>query len=1078
MPVKQVLLFKKTKRNYLVNIMKKCFLTGVAAVVVGLAVVSCSHDSDTIQPTNSDQLANATEKLGVEVDPSQDWNMTSKVTANISVNLGLDQEYTIGIYEQNPLFNDNVVFYAKGTVSEGGTEEITFEAPSANSSFYVAVFDSKKRYLVQSVNVEDGVMNAVFGTDTNGTRATEAENPTYAKTLNDFLNPTVETCAEFVSKNNSYRWMVDQGVLEVVDNTLSAETMHAYTAFTNADLDEQATLSDLIYKQGSSGSSTQQTATYKVAANYDPASGTSVNVMNGSTKVGTLTFGDRVSVSGGSVEAEFVWWLNQGNNNHVFSVSSDNYKNEYGGGYGLDASHYITLTPVQTCTVMIEQSTATSNSIKFDNTELSVSSATTNNNRRIYTLTGVSAGTHTISKGNGDSGILKCTVTYGGGTAAISDGSYDFAWDGYSNRLTRTYYRFTPDVSGSLMFYHKAGGSNNAITVKDNNNYFQKNYQDFHNWAWYGADIPLEVVAGHTYEITLNTSDDGFYGVKMVYTETSGGSEASSYYVGHGDGKHYRVAAGTTVNHLFHINSTQGKVNETVIYVEGTLYIGTNCTLNGVTIVVAGGGNLVINGTANMSNAGRFVVMPGGQIVGANDDDGSKPDVYNVNNGMPCYNAGTINFKGEVNINGSNFYNCGKVNVDVLRNTSGGLITNFGQITARTNKDAADAYNCTFVNACYMHYTENAGIGHLTMLKDSRLDVDGMCEFNQSWQTLPGADAADPYTLKNATIASPNILMANSVVNVASAFVTNTVFQGPTAANEVAIVKMGKVVVGNGTDLMQRENCYFDWDVTELYKKDGQGIGEKYQDIPAGDKVYNPYGYLSDYYRVHVTKFISEASSPVSIPADDTDCGCTGAGYNPDGKAKAVEDRPAVWSYAYEDTPLGDYDMNDVVIKVSYAYDEENDRVDYSHLSVTLCCTGATLGLKVYLGDAVLFGDEEVHAVLGRVVPEMVNTGVGPTADPYTTTIATPANFEFGTADFWIESPLVPGGVHIAKAGQDPHGVVIPEDWAWPTEYTCIKDAYPNFIEFAKDASTTNEAIRGWYKKTSTNPVAGKTYKQ
>ena len=422
MPVKQVLLFKKTKRNYLVNIMKKCFLTGVAAVVVGLAVVSCSHDSDTIQPTNSDQLANATMKLGVEVDPSQDWNMTSKVTANISVNLGLDQEYTIGIYEQNPLFNDNVVFYAKGTVSEGGTEEITFEAPSANSSFYVAVFDSKKRYLVQSVNVEDGVMNAVFGTDTNGTRATEAENPTYAKTLNDFLNPTVETCAEFVSKNNSYRWMVDQGVLEVVDNTLSAETMHAYTAFTNADLDEQATLSDLIYKQGSSGSSTQQTATYKVAANYDPASGTSVNVMNGSTKVGTLTFGDRVSVSGGSVEAE------------------------YGGGYGLDASHYITLTPVQTCTVTIEQSTATSNSIKFDNTELSVSSATTNNNRRIYTLTGVSAGTHTISKGNGDSGILKCTVTYSGGTAAISDNSYDFAGDGYSNRLTRTYYRFTPDV--------------------------------------------------------------------------------------------------------------------------------------------------------------------------------------------------------------------------------------------------------------------------------------------------------------------------------------------------------------------------------------------------------------------------------------------------------------------------------------------------------------------------------------------------------------------------------------------------------------------------------------------------------
>jgi hypothetical protein len=56
--------------------------------------------------------------------------------------------------------------------------------------------------------------------------------------------------------------------------------------------------------------------------------------------------------------------------------------------------------------------------------------------------------------------------------------------------------------------------------------------------------------------------------------------------------------------------------------------------------------------------------------------------------------------------------------------------------------------------------------------------------------------------------------------------------------------------------------------------------------------------------------------------------------------------------------------------------------------------------------------------------------------------------------------------------------VVIPGDWAWPTEYTCIKVAYPNFVEFAKDASTTSEAVKGWYKKTSTNPVAGKTFKQ
>ena len=66
----------------------------------------------------------------------------------------------------------------------------------------------------------------------------------------------------------------------------------------------------------------------------------------------------------------------------------------------------------------------------------------------------------------------------------------------------------------------------------------------------------------------------------------------------------------------------------------------------------------------------------------------------------------------------------------------GGKITNFGHITCGTNKNAADAYNCEMINGCYWHYTGNAGIGKLTMLKNSRLDVDGKAEFTQSWQNL------------------------------------------------------------------------------------------------------------------------------------------------------------------------------------------------------------------------------------------------------------------------------------------------------------------------------------------------------
>ena len=1055
--------------------MKKSFLKGMAAVAMGLAVVGCSHESDGIMPTHQDTMTNAAEKLGVEIDPNQDWNMTSTIKATIAVNLGLDQNYTVGIYDANPQFSENVHFYAKKSITEGGSVDLSFEAPSAESAFYVAVFDSKGRYLVQSAPVVDGQMDVTFGSTFAGTRATEAESPTYAKTLNDFLNPTVETCAEFVSQNDQLKGIVSS--LEVVDNTLSASTMHQYTAFTNADLAKQSTLSNLIYEQATQGTTTTETAEYKVAAGYNPASGTSVNVMNGSTKVGTLSFGDRVYITPQAQTEEASFWYGKMNtNSSIFSIVSGDWDRAdlYGGGYVINGTHEITLAPTKACSVTIEQSASNANSIKFDKTEYQISSSELTGpdyaKKNVYTIQGVSAGTHKVTMGSGKSGILKITVTYSAGAASstsITDnGSYTDG--GYTSRLPRTYYRFVPEKDGTLTFYHKSGGSNNAITIKDNNGYYQHNNQNFHNWSWYDANIGITVVAGHTYELTLNTEDDGLYVVKMSYTETTGGTEAKQYYVGHGDGKHYRVAAGTEVTSQFHINSTYGKVNETVIYVEGKLHIGDNYTLNGVALVVANGGEIVIDGTANMSNAGRFVVMPGGKITGT--DTG----VFNVNNGMPCYNAGTIDYDGELNINGSNFYNCGTVDVDVLRNTSGGLITNFGHITARTNMNAADAYNCTFVNGCYMHYTEQAGIGHLTMLKNSRLDVDGLCEFNQSWQTLD-VQTTTPNDLQSATIAHPNILMDKSVINVGTAWVVNTVFQGPSNANEIAIVKMGKVKVGNGTDLMQRQNCYFDWDITELYS---QQQGTKFQVIPAEEKVHNPYGYLVDYYRVHVTKFITEASSPVSIPAAEDDNDCTGDGYNPTGETKKVEDRPSVWSYAFEDTPLGDYDMNDVVLKVSYAYDEEEGKVDYDHLDVTLCCTGATLELKAYLGETALFGGEEVHKVLGNVAPNMLNTGAGPTVTPVTVTINTPTDFQFGTADFWIDSPLVPGGVHIAKQGQDPHGVVIPGDWAWPTEYTCIKVAYPNFVEFAKDASTTSEAVKGWYKKTSTNPVAGKTFKQ
>jgi hypothetical protein len=100
-----------------------------------------------------------------------------------------------------------------------------------------------------------------------------------------------------------------------------------------------------------------------------------------------------------------------------------------------------------------------------------------------------------------------------------------------------------------------------------------------------------------------------------------------------------------------------------------------------------------------------------------------------------------------------------------------------------------------------------------------------------------------------------------------------------------------------------------------------------------------------------------------------------------------------------------------------------------------------------------------------------VNTGNGDKferRDPITVQVATPKDFNFSTADFWIEASG--RKIHISNPGQDPHAVIIPANWRWPKEWTSIKDAYPDFVKYASDPQ--NPAYAEWYK----NPVEDLLY--
>lgn len=723
--------------------MNRILRYSLAALAMAL-FVGCSHDMEFSQPSKEQVQKNVAEKLGIEIDPNQNWNASTAITANVSVNLGLDQEYTLVIYDKNPLFEDDVFYYAKTMIKDGETATLKLDVPSADSVFYAAVFDSKYRRLVQSAYREDSVLTMSFGAVTNEARSyraaeTDADAAPYAKTLNDYLNPTgVES------------WKTVQQI--------SIAQMKNYTVIDD----------DIV----------------------------------------------------GS---------------------------------------------------------------KFEGRSLQ-------------------------------------NPTYPGG----------------------------------------------------------------------------------------------------VRTE-------------YGDLQHYRVPANVELRQTFSTNGYSNTYNGLVLYIEGKVHLVGSNSLNDITLVVADGGEIILDAAENhFSGTGRFVVCPGGKITGVHGA------TFNVNNGGWCYNAGTIDYQGTLNLNGSHFYNNNTVNVDVLMGTSQGTyFTNFGHITARTNAMEADAYNQNIVNGCYMKFTGNAGVGGLTMLKNSRLDVGG-----QLYITGNGLWGGFRNELHHLSLITAGSIKANGAT-----------LYGPTAYNEFAVVKVGSVYANNDTDLQTADNLYMDWNSANFYMHDGTKIDQNF---------YNYY-YMRGLVN-KISKWTNEDNSTFTIPRGD----CTGNGYHDTSEvpSQVIPGEPAVWTYAFEDTPLGDYDMNDVVIKVS-----ENAE-DATRLDITLCCTGAANNLTVYLDDMVLFAGsgKEVHQVFGQAAGSFINTvNDGIKVDPITETIRKPANFSFETADFWIKSPS--GDVHVAKQGEDPHGIVVPGNWRWPREFQCIKDAYPNFIEFAKDASTTDDNIKKWYETSNGNPV-------
>lgn len=178
-----------------------------------------------------------------------------------------------------------------------------------------------------------------------------------------------------------------------------------------------------------------------------------------------------------------------------------------------------------------------------------------------------------------------------------------------------------------------------------------------------------------------------------------------------------------------------------------------------------------------------------------------------------------------------------------------------------------------------------------------------------------------------------------------------------------------------------------------------------------------------------------------------------------------IEPEYETYTYCFEDTKVGDYDLNDVVIK---AKRKNTTTVEYS---IVACGAHDEVYVK-NINAGKIKDNVEVHSLFGvSDTKTFINTENRGTSYPAVTVTKT-VGAEFKLADPstapYIYDDTKGQEVKMSKIGEDPHGIMIPGDFKYPLEKVCIRNAYTEFNNWGQNSVTSTD----WYTK----PVSGKVY--
>lgn len=165
------------------------------------------------------------------------------------------------------------------------------------------------------------------------------------------------------------------------------------------------------------------------------------------------------------------------------------------------------------------------------------------------------------------------------------------------------------------------------------------------------------------------------------------------------------------------------------------------------------------------------------------------------------------------------------------------------------------------------------------------------------------------------------------------------------------------------------------------------------------------------------------------------------------------------YTMCFEDRPLvADYDLNDVVLRCI--------RVSPTEFQLTLVACGGIDDVVIHGATGWMYNDQEVHAIFHAVDAEkgnqMVNTVVGGTKRDVMSgyvTVDKSMTIPKYLKGVFIENKSTGKIIQVAKKGEAPFAIIVPQEFDYPKEGQSITGAYADFVQWAQDVNVSGN----WY---------------